>query len=389
MELKFRNIKEFLYLGLWFIYSFSYILNSSVMNIGAFFKLESVLIIGILALMFFFHDYMKLKKVILAVIFFAACLLITRVTHKTVYLLFIMFIANSDYSKFDRIVRTTMISIILSTGLVVLMSLAGIIPDYIFVRDTGEIAHSYGFTYYYNLSAQAMYASILYIYLKDNVKWIELFVIAGISYVIYKECTTRLPFYVLLIIIFVYVLLYKWNVIKTLNHTWIKCISLVAFPAVCIGCVIFAQHYDPSVPMYSFSNDILNGRPRLSHVALNRYGMKLFGQYVEMKGNTYGETQHNYFFIDSGYILSVVEYGLIFTVILLALYSFIYYYSCRTNNKKLFIWISMTLVFNVVNGCWFTLIYNPIFFILFHMDYSNVTLFFERLKSGKIFVCRE
>lgn len=385
MKLKFKDMKEFLYLSMWFVYSFSYILNSSVINLGAVFKLESVVIIGILACMFCCHDYMRLKKIILAVIFFTACLLITRVTHKMAYLLFIAFIANSDYSKFDKIVKTTMISIILSTGLVVAMSLAGIIPDYIFVRDTGEIAHSYGFPYYYNLSAQAMYASILYIYLKDKVKWYELLIIAVISFAIYKECTTRLPFYVLMIIIFVYVLLYKWNIIKTLNHTWIKCVALLAFPVVCIGCVILALNYDGSIPAYSIANDMLNGRPRLSYVALNRYGMKLFGQYIEMQGHVYGESQSNYFFIDSGYILSVVEYGLLFTAILLVIYSLIYYYSCKTNNKKLFIWVSMTLVFNVVNGCWFTLIYNPIFFILFHMNFNKKISIFENIKLRKFF----
>ncbi|MCM1506136.1 MAG: hypothetical protein NC177_03230 [Ruminococcus flavefaciens] len=387
MSIKFKGINEMIFIFFWFIFSFSYIINASLLgSLSVFkmmYKLEVVAFGGVLALLFLVHSRIKLKKIILASMFLVSCLIIAKVTGKIVYMVFILFVANSECTSFKRIIKTTIISVTLATLLVIVSCKLGFIPDYIFIREEGLQAHSLGFTYYYTVSTYAMFVSILYIYYKKNVSWIELSAIVLLSYAIYKTCTTRLPFVILLLALCLYVLLNKFDIIKNINCKIIRIYSLVAFPIACITCVVAAVLYNPSNPVFYKLNEILNHRLSLSHAAFARYSVKLFGQYVEMQGNTYGKVQTNYFFIDSGYILSVVEYGIVATVILLALYSFIYYYSCKTNNKRLFVWITMVLIFNVVNGCWFAFVYNPVFFVLMHMDKYSITELLSSIMRNK------
>ncbi|MCM1270588.1 MAG: hypothetical protein NC247_08220 [Ruminococcus flavefaciens] len=385
-KISFKDNNELICLSSWFMFSFFYIVNTSLLSLGPTFKLVQLGVMGVMGFLILTHDCMKLKKIVMATMLAICCLLIIKNGGKKLYLVFVLFLMNSEYVKFDKLVKCTIAAVLLSTLLVVALSVAGVIPDYIFIRDeSGEAAHSLGFVYYYNVSAQIMFVSVMYLYIKDNVSWFMLFVIAAASYVCYKLCTTRLPFFMLLIVLIMYVFMCKFTFIKNLNTKFFKAYSMIAFPAVTLFCVVAALNYNSHNAVYKFANEILNGRLSLSKRAFNMYGIKLLGQPVEMRGRTYGEVQNDYFFIDSGYILGIIEYGLLFTVIIVILYSIIYLYACRENDKKLFIWITMILVFNVVNGCWLAIMYNPVLYVLFYMKRDYIYHFISMHKLNKIF----
>ena len=379
-KISFDN-NELICLSSWFMFSFFYIVNTSLLPLGSTFKLVQLGIMGVMGFLILTHGCMKLKKIVIVVMLAICCLLIIKNGGKKLYLVFVLFLMNSECVKFDKLIKCTIVAVFLSTLLVVALSVAGVIPDYIFIRDeTGEAAHSLGFAYYYNVSAQITFVSVMYLYIKENVSWFMLFVIATVSYACYKMCTTRLPFFIMLIVLMMYIFMCKFNFIKNLNTKFFKVYSVSAFPAITLFCVVAALNYNSHNVVYKFANEIFNGRLSLSKRAFNMYGMKLLGQPIEMEGRTYGEIQNDYFFIDSGYILSVIEYGLLATTIIAILYSIAYLYACKENDKKLFIWITMILGFNVVNGCWLAVVYNPILYVLFHMNKDYIYSFIHKHK---------
>ena len=84
-----------------------------------------------------------------------------------------------------------------------------------------------------------------------------------------------------------------------------------------------------------------------------------------MHGNEYNKTVHNYFYIDSGYIYSILGYGMLFTITVIILYSILYEKSCKDNNKIIWIWLTATMIFTIVNNSWVTLPYNPLLIFIF------------------------
>ena len=107
-------------------------------------------------------------------------------------------------------------------------------------------------------------------------------------------------------------------------------------------------------------NSVLNSRLSLAQNGYFDYGIKLFGNYIEMEGNSALEEAMEYFYIDSGFAYSLLGYGLLFTLVAMALYSILFYYSCKTNNKAMFVWILSIWIFSFVNNVWVSVDINPI-----------------------------
>ena len=70
-----------------------------------------------------------------------------------------------------------------------------------------------------------------------------------------------------------------------------------------------------------------------------------------------------YFFIDSGYIYAILGYGLIFSVIVVLMYSCLCRFACEKNDKALLIWLISVLLFTISNNTWAELPMNPILVI--------------------------
>lgn len=353
-----------MYLFSWGIFTAMYILNSSLLNINILYKLVSVALCLPLSAIFLLHKSLKLKQIILSLILLITMVIGAIVGNKVLFLLSFLFLINSDRTSFSRILKVSIISVTCMTISVVCLCMIGLLPDYIFEREGGKIAHSLGFSFYYNVSTHILFCSIMYTYVRKTLHFSEILILTLLNYLLYKLCTTRLPFYVYLIFIIAYLVFCKYNVFKSINHKLLKMYSAVAFSSLCILCVVMALKYDYRDPVFFEIDQWVSGRIALSHVAFSRYDIKLFGQYVEMQGNIYGENQFNYFFIDSGYILGLIQYGLLFTICFIVMYSILYYYSCITNDKKLFVWISIVALFNVINGCWTAFVYNPLLFLI-------------------------
>ena len=145
-----------------------------------------------------------------------------------------------------------------------------------------------------------------------------------------------------------------------LNTKMKRILSIMAFP-IGISMIFFSLvKYDPNNTVWNQLNSVLNSRMSLAQNGYFDYGIKLFGNYIEMEGNSALEEAMEYFYIDSGYAYSLLGYGLLFTLVAMALYSILFYYSCKTNNKAMFVWILSIWIFSFVNNVWVSVDINPI-----------------------------
>ena len=85
-----------------------------------------------------------------------------------------------------------------------------------------------------------------------------------------------------------------------------------------------------------------------------------------MTGNT--EMNHmngkEYFYIDCGYLFSFISYGILFTIVLICLFTFIFDRSRLLDNKMLFVWAVIIMLFSMINNTWIVVRYNPFIFAL-------------------------
>ena len=357
-EYKITFTHEVLYLITFFLFAFVRILDTSLLNIDFLSNVVFIIVCATLAVLWITYDKVSVKKLLCQIIIISAFLLVTITTTRKYLLIYALFLLASNCAEFKKIVKYSLIATLSATCIVMIASQIGIVQDYVFERET-EIAHSMGFSYYSAYPYILMFNMLSYMYIrKKSITWIEIAVLLIINQGVYHLSTLRLTYYLTFLIIILYLLVAKMNRIR-LNHKAFYVGSFLLYPLMLFITVWSSLQYTHYNLFWRKLDDILSGRLRLQHKAFDLYSVKLFGQYIETNNMTNGVVaQHNYFYIDSGFIYSILGYGILLTFILLFMYSFLLFKACQHNDKVLAIWIVSLAIFTVVNNTWLNIHYN-------------------------------
>ena len=248
-----------------------------------------------------------------------------------------------------------------------LSCVVNILPDYTYTHRMGDIikvAHSYGFKYYSSPGYIAMALTAIYLYLHENSSYFKLGIIAFINYALFLYHTNQTSILISVFLIIVYIFTRKIKILTFDNKIW-NCFSTVFPSLLCLGTVELINLYAINALILSQSFSTLTSRLKYSLQAINQYGISLFGTKVTMYGNTqryYGNATSG-FYIDSGFLYSLIAYGIIFTVVLILIYTIIYKYTVKCDGF-LFVWMSVILAACVVNNYLLSCYFNPLIFLL-------------------------
>ena len=366
MIIKFKrkqNINQILYYAAVLIFLINRLINLSlfsnyipnIVNDFAFF-----LILIITAISFYGRRKRKTKILIIVTSLILMAMLL-YIKSKLSILMVILFIIITAY-KYDLIgiFKFQLFIIVFGTLLIVLSSLLGIIPNQIFDRN-GVNVKAFGFFNYATIPYLIFAVNILFLYLnKLNRQKISIIILVDI--ITFSLFQNRLMFIIeILYFIFRYVLikidLYKLRKI------------FISFPwLMCFFTYLLSKKYDETNSLMYHINSLLSGRLYYNFNALESFDIQLFGKYIFMRGNLPIGAHSNlpYFYIDSGYIFSLISYGLIFTIIIMLMYSIIIKYAIDTKNVSLLTTILIICIANIINNVWVSLLYCP--FILLFME---------------------
>ncbi len=355
---------ETLFLAVLGIYTFIDIWNRTNRHLDVLLNPLSLIFSLVLFGALMYNSKPTLKGFIISAVIFGLFITASLVTHRKYLIIYSMFIIAASLTDFQKIIKVSMFSVLSGFVAVFIGSKVGVVKDYIFLHD-GEIAHGMGFTYYSTPAYVILFTTIMFLYLRSkDISWKEIITAVLVNFVIYKLATTRLAFLVSMIAIFLDVVLVKLDWFD-LSKKVFRLFSLIAFPAMFLVTMYGIQHYNPGKRFWWNVDKFTSGRFAMSKLGFQRYDVKLFGNYIEMHGTIGGEVTKNYFYLDSGYVYALLGYGVIFTVLLLGMYTILYHKAACSNDKALFIWISCLLVFTIINNTWVTLTYNPILMLLF------------------------
>lgn len=280
----------------------------------------------------------------------------------------LLLVLASDVTDYKSTLKCIVLAIFFSTFFIMLSCALHILPDYTYPHKMGEIvktAHSYGFKYYGTLGYIFMSLTAIYLYVHENISFFRLGVIALINYVVYLFHTTQLAIVVSTLLLIGYIFTRKIKLLNFNNKFW-NIVSIITPSILCIGTVELVNLYKNNVVVLSLRFNTLTSRLKYSLQAINEYGISLFGTEVTMYGNTqkyYGNAKSG-FYIDSGFLYSLIAYGIIFTILIVLIYTLIYKFIASGNDGFLFVWMSVILVACVVNNFLLSCHYNPLIFLL-------------------------
>lgn len=284
---------------------------------------------------------------------------ISVIVGNTTLILLGMAIFASMNIEFDKIVSVCLKVNIICIMIVVFSCIAGAIPNIKFEHD-GEIAWSMGYFYYSNFAYQSFFALISALYLrKRKMKDILGYLIA--SFMIYKITTVRLTFYFSLIFIVMLVVSHKLT-----NKIWCR-MGTVMFPCAAVGSIVIAYLYGTNNAIINKMNFILLNRIKFSYWALINNGITMFGNHIETsEALTSGTTKDwsTYFYVDSGYIYTLVEYGIIVFLFIVIAYSLIARYVLESKKQYLAVWAMTVCLLSLINNMLTNITVNPLIFLL-------------------------
>lgn len=363
------------YLFLFGGYVFFSILDSSLLNISILATGYRWFALGALILVYFynsFHRKITIKLFVIEMCVVISFLLVTITTKKNFFVLTALFIITAETTGSKRIVKTHLISVLASLAVVFFLLVTKQIPDYLFGFDS---AHCFGFAYFHYVPYHMFFCLLEHLYLREKpLRVFDVGFILVVAYFLHKLTTVSLTFYLTFVLLILYYLIYKYPVVS-INKRWITRLSAFVFPIGAFITYYMMVFYNPSSPQWVIINTIANGRLKYMNEGFHRYPITLFGQVVEMQGNSaVRERLGAYFYIDSGFAYSLLGYGVILTIITFIMYDTLFRYSCKQEDKMLFIWLIIIMLFTVSNNIWLSLQYCPVI-LMFMPAMKNNTIF--------------
>ena len=184
----------------------------------------------------------------------------------------------------------------------------------------------YGLGFFYASLGQFYFLSIVlaYILIKEKLKLTESFIFILISAILFYFTDTKAPFAYSVFAVVLFLIIDKLK--ETRIFDLFSCISILSPFIACIGMFFMSFFYSNNNKVLSMINHIVSGRLELTHNAIMRFGVKIFGQTApEVLGDPTC-------YLDSSLMVLLVLFGLMVTIISLCFMSFFAYLSYK--NKK-------------------------------------------------------
>ena len=81
----------------------------------------------------------------------------------------------------------------------------------------------------------------------------------------------------------------------------------------------------------------------------------------------------------------MIGYGILFTIVLLLLYTMVLRNTAKKEQGVLFIWAVTVMLFSISNNAWVSITYNPLLFYAVVPEANNVlTRLLDKLKKQKL-----
>jgi hypothetical protein len=189
-----------------------------------------------------------------------------------------------------------------------------------------------------------------------GILWIFLAFLFGANYWYYRMTDTNLIFYLICVMFLLYVLCVKFNLNLFADNILIRFLASIGYPLLCVFTYVVAVLYDPKNSMWVRIDDWTHTRVQQMSKGVTRLGVHLLGQVLEENPNA--ADMSRYFYIDSAYMKNLLKFGIIYTVLLMIVFSIMFRAAVRAGDRVMCIWLFCTAAYSVFNNNMTSLVSN-------------------------------
>lgn len=274
-------------------------------------------------------DHYSVKQMVLAASVVICTMLSCYYSRTVNAFILILLVFGSRDIEFEKILKMYLAVVGTLMVLAFVASQIGIIENLQYVQ-RGRIRNSFGIIYPTDFASHVFYCMTAIFYLMRNKLKIIYYVIAiGVAGLLYYFCDTRLDSLSILLVAFLF------GMENVMEHTsWIKegtvriwrafwqKIGVYSMPLAAITSIGITLLYRDSNLLWIRLDEFLTHRLGLGKNMYDAYGIRLFGQDIEMVGlgGTTAEYIPDYNFVDCSYMYVLLMNGILFLIILMVLY---------------------------------------------------------------------
>lgn len=292
-------------------------------------RLVSYTLIGVKFICDLYNKKYSLNEVLIIFLIGIYMLIISYQSKTFGYMTYFMYIVTSKDVDYNKIIKCILTLFIISTSFVLILTKFGIINDKIFSLNIRN-RHGLGFNWTTVFPNMFMYMTLYLIYIRKNkISLYEVIIVISIAIFCYIMTDTKSAFVLTVLgILLAYFL--KYNKYLQKYHKIYNYIALV-LPILMASLIIIVSYlYNSDNMVLSKINSILSGRLSLGKRAINEFGFTFMARTLPLVG---GEPLDGstYNFVDSSFLLYLLNFGIIFFVLLMSLLE---YFAYLINSKK-------------------------------------------------------
>ena len=312
-------------------------------------KACKLLFIGLVGIKIMCFDSYSIKDIILIVIMGVCAGAAFICSGYFEVLIWVLLLAGSKDIPFEKILKVYVV--IASMVMIFAFSAAmlDVIENLRYVTDGRGIRNSFGANYPTAFGAHIFFIVLTFFYLKgENLRTYHFYITFLIGILIQFFCSARSDAGCIMMISIIFGIGSKvksaqwggYRIRKIWDDTW-KNYGRYVMVLIAGICIFTTVIYNSVNAIWKNLDSTLEARLRLGKKGLEEYGIKIFGQRIDMVG--YGGTTtapENYFYLDSSYINILLLWG----VILFLMVILLYFYISKKNQSDLYFQYAIALI---------------------------------------------
>lgn len=175
-----------------------------------------------------------------------------------------------------------------------------------------------------------------------------LVLLEAVNLLVYKRTNTNIPFLIISLFVVLYLVCVYGGLDLFPDCGLMQFLAGICYPALAYFTYWVVSHYNANNTRWVKIDDKMT-HFRIRHAAegLKRYGIRPFGQVIYQNGDLQSP---NYFYIDSAYMKILINYGLVFAVILFGIYALISVAAVKNRDTTLCIWMVCIAGYSLMNN---------------------------------------
>ncbi len=322
--------------------------------------LAYLLLVGL----FFMRRRDTVKDVICIALILACCILADYSVYVKQIIPAAIFLYFSLDFDFRKILKCTLILQAAIMAVTIAASAAGIIENIVYSRG-GVDWYSLGYNYRTYAAHLVLFMTLMWFCLRKKIQLLEIVAALALNYIFFLLTNGRTDF-ILAIIGILGFTVWQLNFRKKWLNTLREFVVKFGFVIAAVVSILAQMFYNPENALMAAANTVLSGRLNLGHMAIENYGLSLFGHQVRWIGMTayYKDPTLTYNCVDNSYLLLGISYGLVFLALLAIGFYFAGKYLIANKEYKLSWAMIVAFAYFIINLYMFHLSFNVFILLL-------------------------